>query len=303
MNLKALRYAVEVARVGSFTLAAQRLHIAQSALSMAISRLESELGVPLFNRVGKRISLTAEGGRFLERVGHLLQGLNVARQELTDLSQLQVGEVRLGFAPMFGMGRLPDWLEGFHASYPGVMLTAIEGGGQEVSRRLDAREIDLGLMDSRRIREDWESVSVDADELLICVSAEHELAKYQSVQPNDLQGLKMVVLDERFAQRVMLDEYCKPRKLEYQVTLQSNDAPLIVQGAQRGLGATTLFRSNLHAAPGLVGVSFDPPQKLNFSLCWRAGEYLSLANRRFVEFVKAYIDEQSKVSGMTSSSI
>lgn len=300
MNLKALRYAVEVARVGSFTVAAQRLYIAQSALSMAISRLESELGVPLFNRVGKRISLTAEGGRFLERVGHLLQGLNVARQELTDLSQLQVGEVRLGFAPMFGMGRLPDWLEGFHALYPGVLLTAIEGGGQEVSRRLDAREIDLGLMDSRRVREHWESVPVDSDELLICVRPDHDLAGRQCVQPEDLQGLKMAVLDERFAQRVMLDEYCKPRKLEYPVALQSNDAPLIIQGSQRGLGATTLFRSNLHAAPGLVGVPFNPPQRLHFSLCWRAGEYLSLANRRFVEFVKEFSRDQVQAHKATS---
>lgn len=68
--------------------------------------------------VGKRISLTAEGCRFLERLGHLLQGSNIARQELTDSRQLQVGEVRLGFAPMFGMGHLPGWLEGFHSRNP-----------------------------------------------------------------------------------------------------------------------------------------------------------------------------------------
>ncbi len=131
MNLKALKYAVEVARTGSFTQAAQRLHIAQSALSMAVARLETELGVPLFNRAGKRITLTAEGARFLGRVEHLLQGLNNARQELTDLEQLRTGEVRLGFAPMFGMGLL----QAFHHKYPGVTLTAIEGGGQEVGRR------------------------------------------------------------------------------------------------------------------------------------------------------------------------
>jgi len=288
VNLKALKYAVEVARTGSFTQAAQRLHIAQSALSMAVARLETELGVPLFNRAGKRITLTAEGARFLGRVEHLLQGLNNARQELTDLEQLRTGEVRLGFAPMFGMGLLPQWLQAFHQRYPGVVLTAIEGGGQEVGRRLEAREVDLGLMDSRRVRAHWESVAVDSDELLVCVPAGHPLATRASVGSADLDGLKMALLDERFAQRVMLDEYCKPRGITYQIVLQSNDAPLIVQGAERHMGATTLFRSNLNAAPGLVGIPFDPPQRLDFSLCWQASDYLSLANRRFVEFVLGF---------------
>ena len=67
MNLKALEYCVEIARQGSFTKAAQALHVAQPALSMAVSRLEDELGVALFNRATRQISVTAEGELFLAR--------------------------------------------------------------------------------------------------------------------------------------------------------------------------------------------------------------------------------------------
>ncbi|MNO18524.1 HTH-type transcriptional regulator CynR [compost metagenome] len=285
MNLKALKYAVEVARTGSFTRAAQHSHVAQSALSMAVARLEHELGVPLFDRSVRGVTATAEGARFLERVDLMLQELAAARQELTSLANLQSGEVRLGFAPMFGMGRLPMWLEQFHAQYPGVRFKAFEGGGQEVDWRLESRDIDVALMNARRVKPHWQSAVVDADELVLCVLPDHPLAKLDAVSAEHLQGLPMAVLDGRFAQRLMLDEYCKQHRVAFCTVLQSNDAPLVLQAALRGLGATTVFKSNLHAVGNLISVPFETPQHLQFSLCWRADEHLSLANRRFIEFV------------------
>lgn len=289
MNLKALKYAVEVARCGSFTLAAQRLHIAQSALSMAISRLEKELGVPLFNRTSKRCTATAEGKRFLQNVERSLQGLNSACQEMTDLGLLQVGEVRIGFPPMFGLGVLPDWLDAFHQEYPGVLLTALEGGGEEVAQLLEDRQIDIALMNSRRVRPHWESVTVATDNLVLCVEPSHRLAKNKRIKPSDLQDLSMAVLDGRFAQRVMLDEYCAASETVFRTVLQTNHVSLVIESALRGMGATTLFQSNADQESGLVSIPFHPAQKLNFSLCWHANEHLSLANRRFVEFVTAHL--------------
>lgn len=285
MNLKALKYAVEVARSGSFTLAAQRLYIAQSALSMAISRLEKELGMPLFNRTSKQLSVTAEGRRFLDRIERALLDINTARQEMTDLGLLQVGEVRIGFPPMFGLGLLPEWLHAFHLVYPGVLLTAVEGGGEEVAQRLEDRQIDIALMNSRRVRPHWRSVTVAADDLMLCVHPQHPLAQRAQVGPDDLQGLGMVVLDGRFAQRVMLDEYCANHHVQFHPVVQSNHVSLIIKSAQHGMGATTLFQSNVERESGLISIPFDPPQPLSFSLCWHANEHLSLANRRFVEFV------------------
>lgn len=287
MNLKALKYAVEVSRSGSFTLAAQRLHIAQSALSMAISRLEKELGVPLFNRTSKHCSVTAEGKRFLENVERSLQGLNSARQEMTDMGHLQVGEVRIGFPPMFGLGLLPEWLHAFHLEYPGVVLTAVEGGGEDVAQKLEDRQIDIALMNSRRVRPHWDSVTVASDNLVLCVREGHPLASKQHIEPANLHDLPMVVLDGRFAQRMMLDEYCNADRIKFRTVVQSNHVSLIIKSAQRGMGATTLFQSNADDESGLVSIPFHPPQQLSFSLCWHANEHLSLANRRFVEFVVA----------------
>jgi len=290
MNLKALKYAVEVARSGSFTLAAQRLFIAQSALSMAVSRLEKELGVPLFNRTSRQVSVTAEGRRFLDRVERALLDINIAKQEMTDLGQLQSGEVRIGFPPMFGLGALPDWLHAFHLVYPGVLLTAIEGGGEEVAQRLENRQIDIALMNSRRVKPHWNSITVASDHLMLCVHPQHSLANQAQVGPTDLQGLGMAVLDGRFAQRVMLDEYCDSYGVQFRPVVQSNHVSLMIKSAQNGMGATTLFQSNVERETGLVSIPFAPPLPLSFSLCWHANEHLSLANRRFIDFVISTIN-------------
>lgn len=107
MNLKALRCCVEIVRQGSFTKAAQHLHIAQPALSMAVTRLEEELGVTLFNRTTRKVILTAEGEQFLPRIASALREMDVARQELRDMADLKRGEVRLGIPPMFGLHYVP----------------------------------------------------------------------------------------------------------------------------------------------------------------------------------------------------
>lgn len=113
MNLKALKCCVEIARQGSFTKAAHKLHIAQPALSMAVTRLEEELGVMLFNRAGRQITVTPEGQCFLSRVETAMLELDMARQELRDMAQLVSGEIKLGVPPMFGIKYVPELLSSF----------------------------------------------------------------------------------------------------------------------------------------------------------------------------------------------
>ena len=115
MNLKALRCCVEIVRQGSFTKAAQHLHIAQPAPSMAVTRLEEELGVSLFNRTTRKVVLTVEGEQFLPRIASALREMDVARQALRDMADLKRGEVRLGIPPMFGLHYVPGLMNAFLA--------------------------------------------------------------------------------------------------------------------------------------------------------------------------------------------
>jgi len=100
MDLRQLRFFTEIARTGNFTRAAERLRIAQPAMSVAIKRLEEELDLVLFNRQDKRVTLTAEGEVFLEHACGILNSVKVAELEMADLHGLNKGELRIGIPPM-----------------------------------------------------------------------------------------------------------------------------------------------------------------------------------------------------------
>ena len=286
MNLKALMCCVEVARQGSFTKAAQSLHIAQPALSMAVTRLEEELGVTLFNRAARKITVTAEGKSFLARVEVALLELDMARQELRDLSHLQRGEIRLGVPPMYGINYIPQVLNAFGKSYPGIVMTVVEGSADDISQRLENRDIDVALLESRRVASGWDSVVLGTDEMVMCMNEDHPLAREAFIEASRLQDEKMVLFDQTFLQRHMFDAFCEAAGTRYRIALQSNFVSLVIQATLDGMGASTLLRSIQHSVPGLQGVPFKPAQIMSFSLCWRADEYLSVANRRFVEFAQ-----------------
>ncbi|OIN45324.1 LysR family transcriptional regulator [Pseudomonas azotoformans] len=293
MNLKALEYCVEIARQGSFTKAAQALHVAQPALSMAVSRLEDELGVALFNRATRQISVTAEGQLFLARAEACLQGLAGARRELQDLTQLHSGEIRVGVPPMYGIRHIPELLMQFRAQYPGIAMHVVEGSADDINERLATRDIDVALLESRRVDPGWESVLLGSDEMVLCMAEQHPLAGAASIPAQQLQGEPMLVFDNTFLQRHLLEAFCSNARVRFDIALESNFVPLVITATRSGMGVSTLLRSVQQQEPGLVGVSFEPAQFMHFNLCWRANEYLSQANRRFIETAKMYFQEDA----------
>lgn len=293
MNLKALEYCVEIARQGSFTKAAQTLHVAQPALSMAVSRLEDELGVALFNRATRQISVTAEGQLFLAHAEKCLQGLAGARRELQDLDQLHSGEIRVGVPPMYGIRHIPELLMQFRARYPGIAMHVVEGSADDISERLATRNIDVALLESQRVNPQWQSEWLGSDEMVLCMNQEHALAGFASIPAERLQDQAMLVFDNTFLQRHLLDTFCSNACVQFNIALESNFVPLVIAATRNGMGASTLLRSVQIQEAGLVGVSFEPAQFMHFNLCWRANEYLSQANRRFIEIARAFFQEDA----------
>jgi LysR family transcriptional activator of glutamate synthase operon len=145
MELRQLTYFEAVARCGGFTRAAERLHVAQSAVSAQIRALEAELGVALFSRTTRRVTLTAAGVRFLERARAALSELDIARGEIAELSEVLHGRVALGATSVLGPFDLPAALAGFHGRCPGVALTLRSGLIATLLGRLDTGEVDLVL--------------------------------------------------------------------------------------------------------------------------------------------------------------
>jgi LysR family cyn operon transcriptional activator len=286
IDIRVLRYCEAVARHASFTKAAKELRIAQPALSMAIKKLEDELGVSLFQRLtrqSRKVVPSPETRLLLRRAERIFEEINLVRQELQAAADLRVGEVRIGMPPMYGQHFVPPIIAEFNAAFPSVIITAMEGSADEVRAMLDSGAIDLGILENRRVPAGWPSVEVGQDETVLCVSREHPYAGRKSVTPQDLADLPMVVFDSSFLQRSVLDQLCKRAGVQFRLVLQSNFVALIHQAVADGLGASTMLRSIVEQDSRLVPLSFSPAEIFHFSLCWRQEQTLSKANATFVD--------------------
>src|SRR3954453_16127161 len=146
MNFAHLRTLVAIAEAGGVHRAAASLHLSQPAVSRQIQALESELGVPLFDRIGRRLQLTSEGDDLLRRGRRLLAEADSFMQRAGALKRGDTGILRIGATPQAIESTLADFLGGFRARYPGVEVQLVEEGGTNLPGRLERGHVLLALM-------------------------------------------------------------------------------------------------------------------------------------------------------------
>lgn len=151
MNLRQLEHLIALAELGSFTQAAERLHVTQSALSRSIQNLEHELGAPLFDRVGKRSELTPLGRVVLARARRVTLETTEIQRSAELLQQGEQGEIRVGLGSGPGALLLVPLLQYVAGLYPRIRITVERGSTEMQVDRLRAREVDALVVDVRRV--------------------------------------------------------------------------------------------------------------------------------------------------------
>ncbi|MGE8407003.1 MAG: LysR family transcriptional regulator [Pseudomonas sp.] len=200
ISTRQLRYFVEIASSGSFSAAAERLYIAQSALSRQIKELEQQLDTPLFERTARQPRLTAAGAAFLPRARTLLQELEKAGDLARAIGQGQTGSLRLSHSstvPLTGtlLQRLSTWLHDNTGVSMEIAQLSSEGQLQELA---DGR-LDIGLLRLPVLRQ-HEGLCVEAlfeEPLLLAVAHSHALATRDSVHLADLREEAFISIPHR----------------------------------------------------------------------------------------------------------
>ena len=294
IDLKALRYCEAVARRGSFTKAAEELRIAQPALSIAVRKLEAELGVVLFARQARNVVATPEAELLLRRAARIFDEVTLAKEEIQAAAELKVGEIKIGFPPMYGQVYFPTIFAEFHKQFPSVVITAREGSAESIRKLLETGAIDIGMLENRRVPTGWQSIEVGRDETVLCVHVGHRLAGRKSVEARDLKDLPMAVFDSSFLQRNVLEDLCKRAGIKFRLALQSNHVPTIHEAVANGIGAATLLRATVSGDPRIVPISLRPQLRFKFSLCWRYEKSLTNACRTFLDFARNRFRDESR---------
>src|SRR3954471_14925288 len=197
MELRHLRYFVAIAEERSFTRAAERLWVAQPGLSTQIRRLESELGVQLFERHTRGVDLTAAGELFLERARTALAAADVARSTGHDLEEGLVGSVRLGVVTGVGWPGTSALLGHFGRERPAVELTVVESYGGGLVRDLRDGRLDALIAPSEFGSTELPRVRLGREPWHVLAGPGHRLAGSAPVAAPELEGRRFVVTGHR----------------------------------------------------------------------------------------------------------
>ncbi len=182
MDSQALKSFISIAECGSFTVAAERLHVTQPAISKRIATLEIELGAKLFDRIGRRVSVTESGAKLLPRAQGIIREMEDSKREIRDLSGEVSGQLSIAISHHIGLHRLPPVLQAFSQQYPQVALD-ISFQDSEVAHddvlhgRTELAVVTLAPQMSAKVK----AQEIWPDPLAFVVSPAHKLSHCQQV--------------------------------------------------------------------------------------------------------------------------
>ncbi|BAU26869.1 LysR family transcriptional regulator [Aneurinibacillus soli] len=285
MEFRQLEYFTEVAKQLNFTKAAEQLCIAQSAISKSIKKLEEDLGVLLFNRIDKKVMLTAEGEVLLRHARRILEQVRHAREEIEEMRGLEKGEVRIGLPSMVGSYYFPNIILDFKKRYPHLQFKLYEQGTMKVQRMLSNGDIDMGVIIQDTIADDLEAVPFLEEEMCVCVPKGHLFAERASVTYEEVAREPLVLFQEGYFQRELIVEAGHKAGIPLAVQFETNQISLLKSLVVRGSGITLFLNMVVANDPDLVAVSLQPPVYLKLAIAWKKHAYLSIANQEFLSFL------------------
>jgi LysR family transcriptional regulator, transcription activator of glutamate synthase operon len=270
INVDLLRTFVQVAKVEHLGRAAEALQADQSTVSRKIARLESEVGVPLFERIGRTIRLTQAGHRLVGRAERLLDDLRDAIAEAEGTLSAESGRVSVGFLHTVGARWLPERLARFLETHPAVRFSLEEGTATEVIRGVLGGDFDLGILGPPPSGVDELDIHpLFREQVAVVVPASHRLAGETSCALEDVAGEPLILPRSRSGLRKIIDSAFAARGLSVHVAYEGDDFSIVQGLVEAGLG-TTLMPIPLPAPSTRVAVIplRDPPIARTMALCW-----------------------------------
>lgn len=287
IELRHLRYFLQVAETASFTRAAERLHVAQPTLSHQIRQLEETVGAALFERRPKSVRLTAAGALFRPYCERVLAELDAGTQALSDLGQLLRGTLRMAVAHSFSTTTLPSALSEFALRHPGVRVVTQLIAYKDMERDLLSGDLDLAVayLSGESTVFDVERLGEEA--LVLAVNPDHPWAGRASVAMKDLAELPLVLLTEEFAARRFVDNFFAGRELQPHLVLEMNAVGPILDTVRNSRLATVLSSGALFNVPGIRTIQLvDPVPRRTCAIFWRRGAPRSPAALRMASLIK-----------------
>lgn len=295
---RSLEYLIAVAQHGSFTRAAESMHVTQPSLSQQIKQLEDQLHTTLLDRCGRTVRLTDAGEIYLQHARRAWGEMDAGTRAIRDVQDLSRGSLRLGWTPI--TDHLTFSLLGdFTRRYPGISLSTLEMPQNDIETALSEDRIDVGIVFSKAFsvderHGDIETRTLFEDDFCMTVGRGHPLAGQTStVSSREFGQESLVLLNKDFALRTHIDNYCMDEGIAPHVAIETNSVSVIIEMVLSGRLATVLPSSIVSAQSGLCGIEMVPamPRKA-ITLISRKSGYKSPACQAFSQLAAAWSSQR-----------
>jgi LysR family cyn operon transcriptional activator len=284
VNVDQLRTFVTVVESGGIHRAVARLHLSQPAASRQISALEAALGVPLFDRIGRHLRLTAEGEGLLRLSRRLLEDVETFNARAAALKKGEAGILRVAATPQVIENTLANFLGRYRRRYPGIEVQLVEEGGVAMPRRLELGDVHLALMavddDRFRIRPLYPVRGVAV------VANDHKFSRRRTIEVAELADEPLLLLRNEFASRDWFETACRVARIRPRVLLESGAPHTAIALAGAGYGIAVVPSTVVIPVGRVRGIPLlqrGAAVGRWLRVAWQPERFLSVYGEQFVE--------------------
>ncbi len=292
MEVRQLRYFMEVAEREHMTEAAEHLHVAQSAVSLQITKLEAELGVALFERVGRNVKLTSIGQIFLTHAKTAIKAIDYAKEKVDEYLDPKQGTINIGYPTSLASHLLPTVISAFRKKYPDVTFHMRQGSYSHLIEAVKSGEINIAFLGPVPTKDP----NIDAhilfmESLSAIVSMNHPLADRKSIHLSDLRNEDFVLFPKGYVLQKIAVDACKQAGFVPNITSEGEDMDAIKGLVSAGIGVSLLPDSTFSGAPPIltVKIPIDAPRvKRTVGIIAPKHRNLAPTEKVFHEFTKEF---------------
>ncbi len=283
-----------VARLLSFTKAADTLHMTQPAVTFQVRQLEEYFNTRLFDRTHNRISLTEAGKRVYEYAGQIFQLYDEMESAVRELTGDISGVLMIGASTTIAEYMLPALLGDFKAEYPDVNIRLKVGNTDAIVSMVEDNEIDLGVVEAPVTNKNLAVELCRVDQLVVVMPPGHALAQADRVTIKDLLEHPYIVREEGSGTREVIHEYCKAAGISsssLHTIMELGSSEAIKGAVEAGMGISVLSRTTISKELSLgmlVAVELDPPLERPYSFVHQKQKFRVRAMEELLNFARGY---------------
>ena len=298
LELRQIKYFIEVAKREHVTEAAQALHVAQSAVSRQIFNLEAELGVDLFMRKGRNVKLTAIGRIFLEHMEKAINVIDDAKQVVSEYTDPKQGTIHVGFPSSLATYILPTVISSFREEYPDVKFELNQRSYRGLKEAIIKGDVNIALIAPVPLeKEKVKGTILFTEKIVALLPISHPLASERLLTLNQLKDDSFILFPEGYILRDLIDKGCRQFGFKPKVSFEGEDIDAIKGLVSAGLGISLIpeitLVDNLPRATVTIPI-IEPNITRTVGMIIPTDRHLLPTEKLFYEFIIEFFNRLEK---------